>query len=139
MTGSAKQSIAPQKSWIASSVSLLAMTVTRTAGGQRRSSRCAPPSVYRVGRVGRSDTHPFLNGDGFREGLNPPTRPMILPDGQISDFAVQPRFQKYSASPLTQIKSRTPPSRPERGAYRDRHGRWVRDAVDAGGALDESR
>jgi hypothetical protein len=27
---------------------------------------------------------------------------------------------------------------PERGAYRDRHERWVRDAVDASDATDES-
>jgi hypothetical protein len=27
----------------------------------------------------------------------------------------------------------------ERGAARDRHGRWERDAVDANGALDEAR
>jgi hypothetical protein len=30
-----------------------------------------------------------------------------LPDGQISHLAVQPRLQKYSASPPTQINSRT--------------------------------
>jgi hypothetical protein len=29
------------------------------------------------------------------------------------------------------------PSRARRGAYRDRHGRWARDAVDACGAQDE--
>ena len=30
-----------------------------------------------------------------------------LPDGQISHLAVQPRLQKYSASPPTQINSKT--------------------------------
>jgi hypothetical protein len=54
-----------------------------------------------------------------------------LPDGQITDLPVQPLLQKDSGFRLTQIKSTTPPSRPERGAYRDRHGRWARDAVDA--------
>jgi hypothetical protein len=45
---------------------------------------------------------------------------------------VQPSSQKFSASRLPQIKSifRAIP-RPPRGAYRDRHGRWARDAVDA--------
>ena len=32
---------------------------------------------------------------------------VILPDGQISHLAVQPCLQKYSASPPTQINSRT--------------------------------
>ena len=27
---------------------------------------------------------------------------------------------------------------PHRGTYRDRHGRWVRDAVDAGGVLTKA-
>jgi len=54
-----------------------------------------------------------------------------LPDGQITDLAVQPYFKKYFVSGLTQItsKSLTVPS--HRGAFRDRHGRWERDAVDA--------
>jgi hypothetical protein len=38
---------------------------------------------------------------GFAKGSTHPARSMILPDGQISEFAVQPRLQKYSASPLT--------------------------------------
>jgi hypothetical protein len=36
---------------------------------------------------------------------------------------VQPSLQKYSASPHTQITSRTFRIPPHRGAYRDRHGR----------------
>ena len=38
--------------------------------------------------------------------------------------------------PKSDLKLR--PSRTLRGAFRDRHGREVRDAVDAGGAADES-
>ena len=34
-----------------------------------------------------------------------------LPDGQISDRAIQPRLQKYSCFHLSQISLRTPPSR----------------------------
>ena len=50
-----------------------------------------------------------------------------LPDGQISScFAslpVQPLLQKYFRSRLTQIRCISKPSRPDRGAFRDRHGR----------------
>jgi len=55
-----------------------------------------------------------------------------LPDGLFYKFAVQTRLQKYSASPFgrnTFSDSARPAS--IRGAYRDRHGRWVRDAMDA--------
>ena len=44
---------------------------------------------------------------------------------------VQPPLQKYFRLRLTQITSYPSPSRPERGAFRDRHGRWAWDAVDA--------
>jgi hypothetical protein len=60
-----------------------------------------------------------------------------LPGGQISELAVQPPLQKYSASRLTQIKSISLaiPSQTE--------GRFAivtdagRDAVDVDSALDE--
>jgi hypothetical protein len=61
-----------------------------------------------------------------------------MPDGQISDMPVHPWLQKYFGSRLTQITSITLASRPKRGAFRDRHGRWARDAVDVSGAADES-
>jgi hypothetical protein len=35
------------------------------------------------------------------------TSGLLLPDGQISSLPVQPRLQKYSASRLPQINSRT--------------------------------
>ena len=66
--------------------------------------------------------------------MPPLTGVVISPTGQISgigDLRVQPLLQKDSGFLLTQIKSTTPLSRLERGAYRDRHGRWARDAVDA--------
>jgi hypothetical protein len=53
-------------------------------------------------------------------------------------WAVQSWLQKYSASRLTQISDLCVPSRSQGGAARDRHGRRERDAVDAGGATDES-
>jgi hypothetical protein len=48
-------------------------------------------------------------------------------------------LQKYFASHRPSIGGyfRRPAS--IRGAYRDRHGRWVRDAVDAMAAQDERR
>jgi hypothetical protein len=58
--------------------------------------------------------------------------PVALPAGQITHGLVQCFRQKYSASPCPQITPTTPAIPvPARGAYRDRHGRWVRDAVDA--------
>src|SRR5579859_5690389 len=62
-------------------------------------------------------------------------KPGDLPDGQISDLRtilVQPPLQKYFVSPVGQIistSSRHPAS--IGGAFRDRHERGVRDAVDA--------
>src|ERR1700722_12022290 len=53
-------------------------------------------------------------------------------------WVVQSRSQKDFRIPFAQITSQPRPSRPTRGAYRDRHGRWARDAVDAGSALDET-
>src|SRR4051812_42781461 len=53
---------------------------------------------------------------------------------------VQPRLQKYCASSETQINFRTPaiPSHTE-GAFRDRHGRWARDAMDAAASGSQQR
>jgi len=55
-----------------------------------------------------------------------------LPDGLADQRRVQPCREKYSCFHLTQITglfSAVP--RPMRGAYRDRHGRWVWDAMAA--------
>ena len=46
------------------------------------------------------------------------------------------KFFRFAADP-NQIYIPDRPT-PHRGAFRDRHGRWVRDAVDASGAADES-
>jgi hypothetical protein len=60
---------------------------------------------------------------------------MSLPDGQIamrpSKPLVQPSAQKYFAFPEMQNRCRKSCPVPTRGAYRDRHGRGVRDAMDA--------
>jgi hypothetical protein len=60
-------------------------------------------------------------------------RSPIKPESIVHSF-----LQKYFVSPVGQIistSSRHPAS--IRGALRDRHERWVRDAVDAFGAKDE--
>jgi hypothetical protein len=46
-------------------------------------------------------------------------------------WAVQSCLQKYFRSRLTQITSISPAIPSHRGAFRDRHGRRARDAVDA--------
>ena len=64
---------------------------------------------------------------------------LICPDRLFYDFAVQPSREKDFACAVGQINctdSRVLPR--SRGALRDRHERWVRDAVDVGGAADES-
>jgi hypothetical protein len=62
-----------------------------------------------------------------------------LLDGQITAAIYRSRcpapFGKYSDFQKCQITVYPLPSRPTRGAYRDRHGRWARDAVAAKGAL----
>jgi hypothetical protein len=58
-----------------------------------------------------------------------------LPVGLFFDSAVQPSPQKYFVSPFGRNSFIDSPSRLTRGAYRDRHGRWVRDAVDVAVSL----
>src|SRR4051794_19613587 len=52
---------------------------------------------------------------------------------------VQSQLQKDFRSGAAQITSKDAPSRPGRGAFRDRHRRWARDAMDADAAADEQR
>ena len=61
------------------------------------------------------------------------------PTRQISESHVQPCLQKYFRSLPTQISciSLAIPAHTQ-GAFRDRHERRARDAMDAGGAADES-
>ncbi len=55
----------------------------------------------------------------------------VMPDGQIGGSPVQSPLQKYSRSLLTQITCISMAVPSHTGAFRDRHGRWARDAVDA--------
>ena len=57
-----------------------------------------------------------------------------LPVGRFVDRRVESYFcfsEKYFCSQSTQIRSRTLAVPAHRGAFRDRHGRWAWDAVDA--------
>jgi hypothetical protein len=74
-------------------------------------------------------------------------RSRISSTGSSCFYLSSPR-RKNIFLPIPPKSSLSPaPSRPERGAYRDRHGRWVRDAVDAAascargiaGRIDEIR
>jgi hypothetical protein len=77
---------------------------------------------------------------GARENSTPTSISSTdLPDRQFCEFAVQPSLQNYFASRFGRnsiIASAIPP-RSERRTRR--HGRWVRDAVDALVSLDERR
>jgi hypothetical protein len=60
-----------------------------------------------------------------------------LPEGHHGVFAVQPSCEKYSAflgAKITTITCAVPHS--SEGRTR-RHGRWVRDAMDAAASRDE--
>jgi hypothetical protein len=64
-------------------------------------------------------------------------RPVDLPDGLFGRLPVQPLCKKYFCSRATQITSKSPLSRPTEGRFAVVTDAG-RDAVDAGGAADES-
>jgi hypothetical protein len=74
--------------------------------------------------------------DGLHETPNPSCD--LPPDGQISDFSVQPLSEKYSDFPKTQITLYPSPSRSSEGRCATSRNA-ERDAVDAGSALDGRR
>src|ERR1700694_954737 len=71
------------------------------------------------------------NGSRSHRTTASPDNAIDLPDGQITDSCPAPprKIFRFSADPNQLYKSRHPV--PHRGALRGRHGRWVRDAVDA--------
>jgi hypothetical protein len=100
-------------------------------GGANGSRECAPDDKLR-------DTHQlhFVEVMGFA-GLNPSyglaTRPaqVICPSGGLLTGVSSPLCKNISVFTHPKSSLELCVSRPERGAYHDRHGRWVRDAVDA--------
>src|ERR1700694_4149724 len=71
------------------------------------------------------------NGSRSHRTTASPDNAIDLPDGQITDSCPAPlrKIFRFSADPNQLYKSLHPV--PHRGAFRDRHGRWARDAVDA--------
>jgi len=63
--------------------------------------------------------------------LWPQGTPVICPSGGRAVESFISDFPKNICCHLTQIKSRTLVVPAHRGAFRDRHGRWAWDAVDA--------
>jgi hypothetical protein len=56
---------------------------------------------------------------------------LICPSGGLLTPLSSPLCKNILLRHLVETDLLIPPSRPTRGAYRDRHGRWARDAVDA--------
>jgi hypothetical protein len=54
-------------------------------------------------------------------------------------WVVQSREKKYFVSHPLASMAISAPFRPARGAFRDRHGRWAWNAVDAVATRDERR
>jgi hypothetical protein len=92
------------------------MLQTALMGSRRLNTSCC----LLICRHGKS-----IRTFGLRQ-INPTGKSLL-----IFRNRVKPRNQKYFTSHPTQISSliRAVPTR--RGAFRDRHGRWVGDAVDA--------
>ena len=89
--------------------------------------------------------------DGFRKLLNPSygfAKTTLLSASGTREFAIDSFSARQVICPSCQCVARTFAcdvgqitgtfpriSRPTGGAYRDRHGRWARDAMDADGSL----
>src|SRR5712664_3835072 len=56
---------------------------------------------------------------------------LICPSGSLLIRVSSPLCKNILLRHLVETDLLIPPARPTRGAYRDRHGRWARDAVDA--------
>src|SRR5579863_767394 len=91
-------------------------------------------------RLGHGDAgvqhHPVLALSGHPEAAN--LTALICPSGNLAKSLSSPIAKNNSLRGSVEAALLIPPSRARsRGAYRDRHGRWARDAVDAFGAQDE--
>src|SRR6266849_468836 len=84
-----------------------------------------------MGGAKRYPSIAFRGGDGFREELNPSygltTTPaqVICPSGGLLTGVSSPICKNIFLSAHPKSSLERFPSRPERGAYHDRHGRWV--------------
>ena len=71
-----------------------------------------------------------MGGDGFRIKKSA-SKQGLLPVGQISKNLSSPLYENNPLCEQVDSDLQIAPSRPTRGAYHDRRGRRVRDAVDA--------
>jgi hypothetical protein len=62
---------------------------------------------------------------------------VICPSGNFAESLSSPFSKNNSLRRSVEAALLIPPFRAHKRAYRDRHGRWARDAVDAFGAQDE--
>jgi hypothetical protein len=65
--------------------------------------------------------------------------PLICPIGCFAILLSSPVSENISLPSRLKSSAYLPPSRPTRGAFRDRHGRWVRDTMDAMARADGRR
>src|SRR5947207_7710176 len=101
----------------------------------------------RVGWVERSDTHHFLNGDGFREGLNPSyVTTDFDPTGKsvgvvISCLAPLEKIFRFAPDPNQFTDShRLVPRRGDRASSRSRGGMmWTRHRRAMSGGAEDGR
>src|SRR5229473_109209 len=83
-----------------------------------------------MGGAKRYPSIAFRGGDGFREELNPSYRltttpaQVICPSGGLLTGVSSPLCKNISLSTHPKSSLELFVSRPERGAYHDRHGRW---------------
>jgi hypothetical protein len=104
--------------------------------GSRGSSECVGIATGGDRRAGRSPPRKGASPRSVNESAKA-RRQFIeadqsdLPDGLFCNLLVQPHLQKYFVSGLTQITFISIIVLSHRGAFRDRHRRWERDAVDA--------
>jgi len=99
-------------------------------GGRRKQYPSCSGRPRRVSPTGRANARPMINSaipiispcaqqdDGFRKGSTHPTARRAN-----QQKPVQPPLQKYFCFSETKIRLYDLPSRPTRGAVRDRHGR----------------
>src|ERR1700738_2250896 len=95
-------------------------------------SALASPNPPCIGKEEPSGASAFApNGEGA-------TGRLICPSGCVRDFVSSPAAKKNPLCPLLKSAIELPSSHPDRGAYRDRHGRrsgmrWTRQRRRANG------
>jgi len=74
--------------------------------------------------------HPELRREGQARAGNGTNERVICPTGCLCDFVSSPVSKNILFLALVETAIQLAHPVPIRGAFRDRHGRWVRDVVD---------